>query len=89
MQKEAVFREDFCGFFSNNAGCTQGWPFALSLLCYQSLFLKSDHEQFALVALYKRANLSELLLSVFKKEQQKLFARVGSFALKKRAIRPK
>ena len=52
----------------------KGWEFALSLIRSllfrsRSLILKSVREQFALVALWKRATMSESLSSLFTKEQ--------------------
>ena len=41
--------------------------FCSSLFCSKSLFLKSNHVRFALIALYKRVTVSELLSSLFKK----------------------
>ena len=41
--------------------------FCSSLFCSKSLFLKSNHVRFALIALYKRVTMSELLSSLFKK----------------------
>ena len=43
--------------------------FALLLFCSLLLFLKSDYEQLAKVALYKRATLSKPLSSLFQKKQ--------------------
>ena len=46
------------------------------LLFAQSHFFKEWQEQFALVALYKRATMSESLLSLRTKEQREQFALV-------------
>ena len=42
---------------------------SLPMLFVRSLFFKEQREWFALVALYKRVTVSELLLSLFTKEQ--------------------
>ena len=60
----------------------QGWEFALSLIRSslfrsKSLILKSDHEQFAHVALYKRVTVSGSLTSLFTKEQGERIAHVA------------
>ena len=60
---------------------TQGWEFALLficslLFCSKSLRLKSNCQQFAQVAHYKRATLSKLLSSLVKKSNREQFAQV-------------
>ena len=55
-----------------------GWEFALSLLhsllfLSKSLIIRSDNERFAHVALYKRATVSDSLMSLFTKEQCEWF----------------
>ena len=74
-----------CNF---NATSEQGWEFVLllipsSLFHPKSLILKSDHEQIALVALNKRATMSESLSLLFKEEQHSWFARDLSKSLLK------
>ena len=53
------------------------------LFCSTLLILKSDCVQFALVALYKRATMSKLLLLLCKKEQHGWFARASRESLSK------
>ena len=67
---------------------TQGWEFALLficslLFCSKSLRLKSNCEQFAQVAHYKRATVSELLSSLCKKDRHEWFPRDSSESLSK------
>ena len=53
------------------------------LFCSKLLILKSDCVRFALVALYKRATMSKLLLLLCKKEQHGWFARASRESLSK------
>ena len=52
----------------------QGWELALSLIRSCCSLKKSDFERIALVALYKRAAMTESRLFLFKKEQREWFA---------------
>ena len=77
----------------------QGWEFAHLLFRSKSLSLKSDKEQFALVALKKeqswanrscrylqKSDESKLLSTLFKQNDESDLLVIRSFALKKRAI---